>query len=327
MLLVSGCGNTSSDNSDSAKLDNSSDISFDNSSDASYDNQVKIIVPDGTPALSLANFYANNESMYSTLDIVSGSRPLLAAFGSASYDIIVAPTNLGAKFYNKNEGEKYLLYQTVVWGNLYVVCNEEISSFGDLKDKKVIMFGEESTPDIVMKSLAQYYNINLNIYEGAYQSDVQTATSKYIALENKENVCVVTAQPVLSKLSNKLGNNILDLQEEWAKMTGSYSYPQASIFVKESLKGKIDNILKAMVDSIKSIENNVALTAENAMNMYDSFKSMGKEVLENAIPKCHFGIDENQKDAINAYFTKMSDLGFAKQYGEILPDEKFYYSI
>ena len=241
---------------------------------------------------------------------------------NGEYDIIVAPTNLGSIFYNKNQGEKYVLYQTIVWGNLYVVCDEEITSFSDLANKEITLFGQNSTPDIVMKSLASYYNISFN---PTYVSDVTASTSAYVSGTSK---CVVSAQPVLTKLNAKLKNAyVLDLQAEWAKMTSSASYPQASIFFKASLKGKIDNVLLAMTESVKKANENPATTAENATTMYQGFETLGKDVLENAIPKCHYAIEENQKEAIEFYFNKMKELSLDAQFGGKLPDENFYYSI
>ena len=40
---------------------------------------------------------------YEKFDIKGGSDALVAAFNQDTYDIIVAPTNLGVKFYNLNK--------------------------------------------------------------------------------------------------------------------------------------------------------------------------------------------------------------------------------
>lgn len=313
-LLLIGCGEVASTSNGTTTSENTTT--------SQEDVKVKVLAPDGTPSLALANFYHDNTSMYTIFDVQSGADPLKAAFVSGEYDVIVAPTNLGSIFYNKNQGEKYVLYQTIVWGNLYVVCDEEITSFADLANKDITLFGQNSTPDIVMKSLASYYNIS---YNANYVNDVTASTSAYISGTSH---CVVSAQPVLTKLNAKLQNaHILDLQSEWAKMTSSASYPQASIFFKESLKGKIDNVLKAMTESVKKANENPSITAENATSMYKGFETLGKEVLENAIPKCHYAIEENQKEAIEFYFNKMKDLSLDAQFGGKLPDENFYYSI
>ena len=62
---------------------------------------ISIICPSGTPALALANYKVANEDV--NFEIVEGSDALVAAFGNKSHDVIVAPVNLGAKFYNTNE--------------------------------------------------------------------------------------------------------------------------------------------------------------------------------------------------------------------------------
>ena len=60
--------------------------------------KLNIIAPEGTPSLGLSNFYIENSDTFNTFDIKGGSDPLVAAFNSDKYDIIVAPTNLGVKF-------------------------------------------------------------------------------------------------------------------------------------------------------------------------------------------------------------------------------------
>lgn len=63
--------------------------------------KVSVIVPTGTPSLGIANVL--NDKTLVDANIVSGSDPLIAAFTNASYDVVVAPVNLGAKLYNANE--------------------------------------------------------------------------------------------------------------------------------------------------------------------------------------------------------------------------------
>ena len=48
-------------------------------------------------------------------EVVAGSSALVAGFVNSSYDIIVAPINLGAKMYNQTPN--YTLYKSFIWGN------------------------------------------------------------------------------------------------------------------------------------------------------------------------------------------------------------------
>ena len=293
---------------------------------ANQTQTISIIAPEGTPSLALANFYANEKESYSEFSIKGGSDPLVAAFSSSEYDVIVAPTNLGAKFYNSTKN--YILYQTIVWGNLYLASKQEINSFADVENKTITYFGGNSaTPYIVLKSLIDSYkleNVTLTNVD-----DVATANS--MLMSNKADI-IVSAQPSLTKIINtSASKNItihtLDLQSEWQKLTGASSYPQASIFFKKELKGKIDKTLQKLTDSVKDTIKDPATSAKNAVSMYEAFKNLGEDVLTSAIPNAHYGIDENQKSAIEFYFNKMNELGLSKLYGEQLPDEEFYYNI
>ena len=82
-----------------------------------------------------------------------------------------------------------------------------------------------------------------------------------------------------------------------------------------------------MTLSVTNTINNPSLSAERATTINKTFETLGKETLQAAIPHCHYGIEENQKDAIEYYFSAMNSLGLSKQYGEKLPDQDFYYTI
>ena len=255
--------------------------------------KINIFAPNGTPSLALANYYDECKDLYNEFDLGAGSDAVTAAFGNLEnkYDVIVAPTNIGAKFYNANG--KYLLYQTIVWGNLYIASTEEITSFTDLSNQTLKMYGENATPGIVVKTLLSHYNIgNINLdFSG---SDDETVGSLLLANAAKY---VVIAEPTLSKIK-KVNPSIhtIDLQEEWKKLTGSTSYPQASIFVKASLKGKIDHQLEKITKSIMDTIENPHSSAVNATKMSSYFNNLGVDILENAIPNCHYEINDNQKE-------------------------------
>lgn len=284
------------------------------------DKKVSIIMPTGTPALGLAEYAVDaKEDENITIDIVAGSDPLMAAFVNKSYNVIVAPVNLGAKMFKQYE--EYVLYSTFVWGNLYIASKQQINSFEDLDGKTVVAFGKNSTPDIVMQALLKHHkDINVTL---EYVSDVSEANT---LLAGNQDKIIVTAEPSISKLKSKFNLSIIDLQEEWAKMTGNDSYPQAGIFVqKDALKNKyVKNELSKMKQSVLNSIKNPQVCAEKAVAMHTSFETLGKEVLVSAIPNCHYQIIENEKEAVNYYLQMMMELGFGKQMGESLPKDEFF---
>ena len=283
--------------------------------------KVSVIVPTGTPSLGIANVL-NDETLVDA-NIVSGSDGLVAAFTNANYDIVVAPVNLGVKFYNSTENFEYVLYQTIVWGNYFIASTENIviNSFTDLDNKTLLVFGKNSTPDVVVRTLINYYQINVTL---EYVDDVSTANAY---LKTGKADIIVSAEPALTKFSGNASYNRYDLQQEWAKVTGSYSFPQAGIFVKKSLKNDLDvqNVLKKMKASVLMAKTDPNTLIEKAVKVDSNLNKIGLETLQKAIPNCNLRLDENQKEAIAYYCQKVIDLGIGKTVGGKLPDEGFYY--
>ncbi len=281
--------------------------------------KVSVIVPTGTPSLGIANVL--NDKTLVDANIVSGSDPLIAAFTNASYDVVVAPVNLGAKLYNSNENFSYILYKTIVWGNYYLVSNEEIETLENLEGKTVLVFGMNSTPDVVLRTLISAKNINVNL---EYVDDVTTANS-YL-LSGKADI-IVSAEPSLTKISANKNFYILDLQKQWQQLTGRYSLPQAGIFIKKNIKDEkyLKSVLDKMIESVQMASTKPNVLVANAINVDENLAKIGEETLQKAIGNCNLRVEETDKEAIEFYFSQVIQLGIGATVGGKLPDEGFYY--
>lgn len=281
--------------------------------------KVSVIVPTGTPSLGIANVL--NDKTLVDANIVSGSDPLIAAFTNASYDVVVAPVNLGAKLYNSNENFSYILYKTIVWGNYYLVSNEEIETLENLEGKTVLVFGMNSTPDVVLRTLISAKNINVNL---EYVDDVTTANS-YL-LSGKADI-IVSAEPSLTKISANKNFYILDLQKQWQQLTGRYSLPQAGIFIKKNIKDEkyLKSVLDKMIESVQMASTKPNVLVANAINVDENLAKIGEESLQKAIGNCNLRVEETDKEAIEFYFSQVIKLGIGATVGGKLPDEGFYY--
>ena len=281
--------------------------------------KVSVIVPTGTPSLGIANVL--NDKTLVDANIVSGSDPLIAAFTNASYDVVVAPVNLGAKLYNSNENFSYILYKTIVWGNYYLVSNEEIATLENLEGKTVLVFGMNSTPDVVLRTLISAKNINVNL---EYVDDVTTANS-YL-LSGKADI-IVSAEPSLTKISANKNFYILDLQKQWQQLTGRYSLPQAGIFIKKNIKDEkyLKSVLDKMIESVQMASTKPNVLVANAINVDENLAKIGEETLQKAIGNCNLRVEETDKEAIEFYFSQVIKLGIGATVGGKLSDEGFYY--
>ena len=281
------------------------------------DEKVSVMAPTGTPTLGIAKAL---EEEFIDEKIVSGADLLIAEFTKGEYDIIVAPVNLGAKFYNENENFKYQLYETIVWGSYYLASTSEIESFESLEGKTITVFGKNSTPDVVFRTLVASKNMNVTI---EYVDDVNTANQ--FLMSGKVEI-IVSAEPSITKISGTKTIYTLDLQNEWMKLTGSIHLPQAGIFVnKERItNASVQKALEKMKESVLLATTNPAELVKSACAVDSSLAKIGEEILNQAISKCNLMIDENQKAAIEFYFSKVMELNLGATIGGKLPDENFY---
>lgn len=283
------------------------------------ENEYKIIVPSGTPSITLSHFIENKGENI-TVDIVQGSEPLQAAFTSGNYDIVVAPVNLGAKFYNSVEGFEYRLYRPIVGGNYYILSTE-VTSFEELDGKEITLFGANSTPDVMFKTLCAYYEINPIV---KYENAVSEANSALVAGTAKT---ILTAEPSKTLISKNKNFNVIDLQQLWKDMAGSeYNVTQAGIFVKKGLNSKdVDKILKDMEKSLTMALEETLELAKIAKTVDTAFAKFSDEDLANAVSKCNvLAGGSNYREDVEYYFNKLIALGLGKAIGGKLPDDEFY---
>lgn len=281
-------------------------------------HEISLIAPTGTPTLILGQSIEEYERV--DTQIVSGPTALAAEFAKGEKDIIVAPINLGAKLASSSKDFKYVMFHTLVWCNYYIVSEEEITSFEQLDKKDVTLFGLNSTPDIIFKSLTKHHNISPNV---TYVASVNDANSSL--LTNKANI-IVSAEPALSALLTKGNYHVYSLAEAWTKMAGydGADVPQAAIFVKKESIEKANKFLELVVKNVNNVRNNKEEAVQSAKRV-DQLLVANEKVLVNAIDRCNFKISSREKDAIETYFTKVIELGLGASVGGKLPDEAFYY--
>ncbi len=287
----------------------------------------EILVPSGSTAMTLAHLSANQPSLgdhvtYSVQPYVQGSDPLVAAFTSETAQVIVAPTNLGATLYQKEV--PYQLVATLVWGNLYLISNENLT-FDDLEGRKITAFGQGSTPDIVLRTILKEKGL-LDKVEIEYLASVADVQAMYAAGETD---IAVIAEPSLSVLKTKVENMnvVVDFQQSWGELYGVTSYPQASLFIHKDLIENHQEVIEPLLAQVEaSVEFANQSPKEMANEAIKTGLDMPQAIIEAAVPQSHliFKTAEEAKEEIELYLQKLYEFD-AKIVGEALPDDNFYY--
>ena len=279
-----------------------------------------VIMPTGAPSIALADFVKNNQEELD-VEIVKGSDPLAAAFTKGNYDIIVAPVNLGAQFFNKVEDFEYVLYKPIVGCNYYILSSE-VHAFSELDGKEMAAFGASSTPGVMLKALMSHHEIEATV---KYQNSVDDVNG-LLAAESVKTI--LTAEPSKTVRFGDKNYAQIDIAKLWKEMAGAdYDIPQAGIFVKKSYigRGKINQILESMEASIALSVDNPTTLAESAILVDENLKKMNVDKLATAIPNCNFLTKELNIEEVEYYFTKLIELGLEASIGGKLPEREFYF--
>ncbi|BCR36449.1 hypothetical protein [Mariniplasma anaerobium] len=272
---------------------------------------ISMVVPYGGP--QFAQLYMQDDKNYD-VTIVEGADPLVAAFGSSGYDVIFAPTNLGAKLYDSKPD--YQLIASISWGSYYLVSESDFT-LNDLTDSEIVSFGQNQTPDAILKYILSENDIVPNF---DYKDSLSSVVSSFILDSSK---IYLLSEPSLSILSQTHTLTIIDLQDEYETLTGYESYPQASVFAYKDLsEQQVSQIKEDLESSIENLNTNKEQTATLAIYLGIV---MEESVIISAIPRFHIKYVDalDAKDDIIAYLELLQDFN-PNFIGEELPDQSFY---
>ena len=207
---------------------------------------ISILGPSGAPSLPLIP--ALKEGMDVT--IVEGPDVLQAAFVNPEpqYDVIVAPSNLGAKLASAGK-TTYTMESVLTWGNLYLVATSEEALQNPVQ---FAAFGEQAVPGMVLNEVLKANAMDPEITWYPSVGEVQGAL-----LSGKADVALmaepaVTATMAKAKEKDMELKVVMDLQKEWAKVSGTEGYPQAALFVRSDLDHDKDEAVEALVENMEA---------------------------------------------------------------------------
>lgn len=293
------------------------------------DVSVKVSMPDGLPSIALSKLAFKNKNIKDgynvNYNIEKTPDNLSTTVMKGEADIAVVPSNMAAIAYNKTKN--YEIAGTTGLGSFYLVSNDDIGGFKDLKGKEVVNTGKGLTPDITNKFIIKSNGLNEEDINFTY---VNSANELVPMIVSKKANTAIVPEPALTALKIKKPEIkvVKSLNEEYKNITKSdYGYPQATIIVKSDFaknnKEFVNLFLEGVKESIIFVNSNPDKAGEYCEKIGVGTK---KEVINKSIENANLqfiGVEESIKD-YKDYYKILSEYD-VKSIGGKIPDEKVFY--
>ncbi|MDU7965784.1 MAG: ABC transporter substrate-binding protein [Paeniclostridium sordellii] len=293
------------------------------------DVSVKVSMPDGLPSIALSKLAFENKNIKDgynvNYNIEKTPDNLSTTVMKGEADIAVVPSNMAAIAYNKTKN--YEITGTTGLGSFYLVSNDDIGGFKDLKGKEVVNTGKGLTPDITNKFIIKSNGLNEKDINFTY---VNSANELVPMIVSKKANTAIVPEPALTslKIKNPEIKVVKSLNEEYKNITKSdYGYPQATIIVKSDFaknnKEFINLFLEEVKESIIFVNSNPDKAGEYCEKIGVGTK---KEIINKSLENANLqfiGVEESIKD-YKGYYKILSEYDI-KSIGGKIPDEKVFY--
>jgi NitT/TauT family transport system substrate-binding protein len=243
-----------------------------------------------------------------------------------SADFAVLPTTMAAILYNK--GLKYRLVAIPLWGTLYLFGKDTtISSWENLKNKRVHVMAKGMTPDVLFRFLLQKNGINP-------EKDITLDYSFPTHLDLANAVAAgqadlgVISEPLVSLVmhKNKDVHPIFDLNLEWHKLQG-IPVAQTSFLVKDAIIRENPQLVEQLVLAYGKSTRWVNQNPDSAATLIVKYNILpDKDVALQAIPRSNLNFVRANKIQvqIEEYLKVFYDMN-PEIIGGKIPDENFVY--
>lgn len=296
---------------------------------------IHFAVLSGPTGVGAAKLLADNEKGESenryTVTVASDNNEISGKLVNGDLDIACMASNVAANLYNKSEGKVQSLCLSTL-GVLYILQNGEpdVHSMADLKGKTIYATGQGANPEYVLN-----YLLTENGVDPAKDVEIiwQTATEVQAAVISGKAeyamlpVPAATAAQIQAKANGATVSSVLDLTEEWNKVTQDSVLTMTTVVVRTEFAEKypetVKKFLKEYAASIEYVNTNV----EEASLLVEQFGIVPKAAIaKQAIPDCNLVYVDGQDmiKQIGGYYQVLYNADPASVGGAV-PDEGFYY--
>ena len=250
---------------------------------------------------------------------------------SGQLQISATPTSLAANLYQR--GVSIKLLNVLVWGVLNLwSANENISSWEDLKGKKVLIAFRGGLPAQLFSYLASANGLNIERdLDIQYTADFAAAVQ--LLLAGRGDVALLsepagTGAEIQGKNQGIALRSVLNLQEEWGKATGRKPrIPQAGTLALTSLIDRHPEVIKTVQLELKNATNWAIQNPNDAAKLGAKYLGLKAPVIENSLAKTPLEMVTaiEAKEDLEFWFSRLMEKN-PKLFGGNLPNADFYYS-
>ncbi len=304
--------------------------------------EISVMVPDGTPALALAQLMAEKPTFdgYNiSYKLVSGAPDISTAMASGKADIAIMPTNLASILHNKVGASAIA---TSVQGILYMVGNSSVTKVDELVGKVVYNIGQGGTPDTTFKAILDK--------AGVAWVESATPVAGKVALNFVDNGSTllgmlvsgkaeygIMGEPVVSTAVKKGLKVSFGIQDLWKEYGLGTSYPQTALVVSKKIMEECavkDSTMQSFLKwFVTQVSNNDAWVLANpaeagtAIASYNS-ASINANITAETIKNCNIDttLIKDAKAGVTDYLQALYNSN-PSYVGGAMPSEAFYFDI
>lgn len=266
------------------------------------------------------------------MEITASPDVLLPKLLKGEIDMGILPPNAAAKVYTKNNGA--LLMAAVVGNGMLNLITEDtsVTSFSDLKGKTVSVAGQGSTPDYMIRYLAEKSGVEVN-----------TSSPESLTLDFSIPAPEIAAALIAGKIAyafvpepfatvaqmNKISiRRAFDVQKMYAQFSGnSEYYPMTVLVVRKEFAQKYPQYAALFMEQYKSSIEKVNADPKAAGVLVEQY-SLGLKapIAAKAVPNAAFIYTDGVQAQKEVEQLLSIFLQFAPEsIGGSLPDEGFYF--
>lgn len=272
-------------------------------------NRIKIGILDGPSVVSFIKMIDEPPIIGGKqVEFIIKSEPLQiqAMLVKDELDFAILPTISAVNLYNK--AVDFRIIACPIWGTLYVLSNDEnIKDIKDLNGKNISVFGQGTTPDIVLQLMLEKNKIaDVNI-DYAFQTNAEIAQ----ALRSGKIDIAVVSEPLVSLLITESTNIHIVGEVTCEDFIDGYDrniFAQSSFVVNSSFIENNNILIPYVANSYAASCNFVNEESDKAAELLVKHNILPSiEIAKTTIPLCNieylaaFAVDRELYRYINIY--------------------------